>query len=694
MTSEHPARIEFPGLRRRAACWLSAVLALVAGPALPIVARAGGQSDDPSFYLQMRDGGIIQASSAEQAIVWKSVAIDGEVTRSDIQLSQIRSLQLAETPASVQVAEIRRLVNELADDDYHKRHLAEQQLGVEGLPFVTIIEQFRNHSEPEARYRIARVLKRLKTETDNSQVPAVIQFDRLETLDGRTLEGDIGDWSFRGTWRNYPVEGNRGNCSGLAVDSPVRLDATPPDASRPIRVNPVISADHFIDDTAPRPGIRMATFETGNNDVTLVKEIKEPVEQMFSFLGCLLRCETENGNVIISGYKFKKGISRLNSVSNLYRDPESGKMTRYSGVMRIEFCLPGQPMIPAGVTAAGLGTEIVAPEHTVVQAWNSAGHVVGLTWSASERNSFMGFDSNTEIAWLTVSANEFLQVDKLNRDFAVDDLCFTQPLFYADVVHPDPGASLSAIVTRDGNRVLARSVAFSPDGQSVEANVTTGAAGSVSIPVADIRSITGHYPESAATESLPGLSVMTQDGSVLHVNPAGLTAVDSPDQVLPAGEVIGYWKPDQPARYPNPDDFRHGSLVVVQPLERVALDGVIDWTAGTVDFDLTNGKTIRQSPGPGGDPFEISEAIPAGIRRAGAGAHPVTDFSNVWLAPPVNRASGTGLLRTADGQQFVLGGSSGFQLQELQGDRVSVGRAGHSLAFSMADVVVLQFPEP
>lgn len=673
--------------------WLFCLILMTGWPS---PARAGGQDDDLGFHVRFRDGGRLLTTARDEQIPWKSVSPSGEVTESVVPLSEIRSLSLAETPASVQVARIRQLVTALADNDYHQRNQAERTLVGEGLPFITIIEQFQNHPEPEARYRVARILDSLRHNTDDARAPVVIEFDRLELTDGRTMEGDIGDWQLNGTWLGNPVLVNRANCRWLGQEPLATLDGPVAAGGSPVRVAHVTSPDHFLgEERVPRPGIRFTTFETANNDVTIETGMKEPVEDFFAWLGCLLRCETENGNVVISGYKFKKGLSKKNSVSNLYRDPADGKMKRYSGVMRIEFCLPGQPAIPATVRSAGLGTEIVVPEHTIVQAWNDAGHVVGLTWSTADRNSFIGFDTNTDIAWLTISANEFLVVDKLNRDFAVDDLCFSQPA-PLPAINRTPGEQPVWIVTTvNGDRVLCRSLTFAGNGQSITADVVTGQTGTAQIPLADVRWLTGPRTGPPRPASPDGRSVMTRDGSVVHLADRGLTLQDQPGWQLAPDEIIGFWHHREPARYPQPDDFDSGNLVLVRPLHRVALEGNVNWEAGIADLGNLDGIINRQGAGPG-QLVESAAATAADFQADGVspGANSLDAISNLWLAAPTHRAEGTGLLRVADGQQFVLNGQSGFRLQSLAGDNLVLERQGETLAIPLDRVHALQFPAP
>ena len=682
--------------------FLSIAVMLLVAPGM-VSATPRVQVSETPFQVTMRDGTMIRVTCSDESVLWKTVSMTGDVVESQLGLDEIKSITFARESASEQVSAIRKLIDSLNDDDYRARNEAESKLVTTGLPFIDIIEQFRGHTEPEAKYRLARVLDRLKNESDETVIPTSLQFDTLETTDGRIMEGDIGDWSLPGRWNDMEVNADRKNCSGIAVATNEMNHATRDSAGEPVTSSNITSINHFLDNQKPKPETTFVDFQTGNDKVALHFGIKEPVGKFFTFAGCLLQCDSFGGDVVISGYKFKKGISREISLCNLYVDPDSGKSTRYNGVLRIEFCVPGQPGMAAGVHAAGTGAEIVVPKQTLVEAWNSAGHVIGLTYATDEKNSFLGAKSNETIIALTVGANRYLNLEKINEDYAIDDLCFSKPIAVYDLNRVG-GDGTSVIITRDGNRLMVDSIKFQSDEPRIDFVLKVNQQSS-SLPVANINWIVGPQDGLPTSRQFDGISVMTGDGSVIHTSSTGLVSIDNPELVIPADQVIGVWNPLTPARYPRPDDFENSNTVVVRPLQRIASSANLDWAKGTVEFDMENSTTIRQTVRADAQPangpeesttfadskaqtvIEDFEVVPV----AGTSFR-IAELGNVWTAAPSLRAEGTGLLRTNDGQQFVLGGTSGFSLTKIDGTVVTISRDGQSLSFELTQIYALEFP--
>ncbi len=651
------------------------------------------QISESEFQLRMRDGSLVRVSCDDETVMWKSVSDTGEITESQIRLNDIKSVTFAPDSAGEQVAAIRKLIEALNDNDYQVRNKAEMKLGTEGLPFLSIIEQFRGHSEPEAKYRLARVIDRLKNQHDESVIPSNLQFDILETTGGRRMYGDIGEWVLAGRWNDLTITADRKNCTGISISSDGISNPPPQTSGVSITGRSITSTSQFLDNNKPRPGMTFVDFETGNGNVSLQSGIKDPVEHLFSFAGCLFHCDTNNGDVIISTYKFKKGISLKNSLCNLHFDPVTDKTIRFKGVMRIEFCVPGQPGFPAGVYSMGTGTEIVVPKQTLVEAWNSAGHVTGMTYAADDKNSFLGVESNDPMVALTFGVNRYLNLEKVNEDYAIDDLCFSEPIPVLDLNRVDDN-STSVIITREGDRLMVESILFRADRSQIEFILAMNKQ-PVSLPLARVAWIVGPQNGLPKSRQFEGISIMTRDSSVIHTSSTGLASIDNPELVIPASEVIGVWNPSTPARYPRSGDFKKGNVVVVRPLQRIASTATIDWKMGTIDFDMESATTFRQPllAGADSDDAAKTEVADFEIAPVAGSTFNIAELTNIWTASPATRDDGTGLLRTHDGQQFVLGGASGFSLTGVDGTTVMIARDGQSLSFVLNQIYALEFPD-
>ncbi len=651
------------------------------------------------FYVQMRDSSMMQVQTGDSKFEWKTVAPDGSITMSTFNVTDIESLRFAASPASEQVARIRQLIDDLADDDYHRRNEAERILLAEGKPFETVIEQQRDHAEPEARYRIARLLENLDGIKESATNRFVMDFDILQLRDGRRLEGDIGDWSLTCEWNGVPVTANRGNCMHLFNKRPFAVTSALPGEASTVSTELMFDDSIFFDGENPRENVSYASFEEGEGGEKLDADREFDIVDGFAFMGGRFHCVTNNGRVVISGFRFKNGRSRRRSIGNFFVVPESKKRVSYQGEMRIDFCVPGNPTIPASVNRIGMFVEIVIPKHTILEAVNSAGHVVGLSQSVSDRTGYLSFDSNSDIAYVRLLANEYLATDDLNKDFAVDDLSFSRPTANPALNFVDGDEGHIVIVSRDDERLLARNVSFDLDNQILQVESAMPGVEDFAMPLDKVQWVVGPQSREVSAPQEDGCFVMLTDGSVVHcLFQQQLVASANPSLTIAEEDVIGVWGYNQRARYPRAADFDEGSMVMVRPLNTVCFnDAGIDWNNGRLDYQLDKAIDIQQG---------INEAagqwIPADAEKEHLGIEPdaddpgtldLTEVASIWTTLPPNRAAGTGLLRTDDGQQFILGGESGFELAAVNGSTITIRHDGQELSFDVQDIYALDFGE-
>lgn len=655
----------------------------------------------------------MRVTAPDSSFEWKTVAADGTITQNEFKVSDIKSLKFTVSPASDEVARIRGLVAQLASDDYRERHAAERTLLDEGKPFEKVIEQAQDHKEPEVRYRVDRILSHLKKKKQDNVTRFSIDFDILELKDGRTLEGDIGDWALKGTWNDIEVALDRSNCHLVMDQLPFRTwsetDAeTTTVKSRSIFDEFEIFNQQQLEDEKIivgeiKEGYELASFDKGARGEKMVSDRDFDVGNLFIHRGCLLSCETHNGIVVISGYKFKKSRSRQRSIGNFYVEPQKKKKTSYQGVMRIDFCIPGNGQVPATVNLAGVFTEIVIPEHTMMEAYNAAGHVIGLTYSARDKTSFLAVRSHEPIAYLKVSANHHLNVEKLNKDFAIDDLSYTPPVAAPELNFTDlagEGATQIVVVTRDNQRLLAKSIQFNAAEAKLDVESVTEGIADFSVPLDQVVWISMPQSRTINPPADDGVYVMLTDGSVLHCRfEQSLVSTLNPELEIETDSIIGIWNSNAVCRYPQHDDFEHGSVVAVRPLNRIAFQGgEFDWNNGRFDYQLEDARNIKQAMLSDETPTLTEVALIAHLGIPENEPDPGNIFFDesdisVWKSEPPVRAPGTGLLRTNDGQQFVLGGESGFELGDLDGDKLSVSRGLTSVTFALSDIHTLNLPK-
>ena len=659
-----------------------------------------------TILVTLRDGNVVRMTTDDVTLDWKTVSSDGEVSKSSVQLSNLRELKLTTSPASEEVARVRALVSALADDNYRLRHQAETELMEAGKPFEKVIERARMHEEPEVRYRVERVLKFLAKKKQDNQTRFSIDFDEIQLKDGTRLEGDVGDISLKATWNELPFAIDRTHAKRLGTAS----EPAPAPQPRSQNVATQLLSDEFqfyeknerdsgkATAGAVKPGHIQVNFDSGERGERMIADRKFAVDNIFRHKGIAMTCETHDGMVVISGYGFKKSQSRNRSVGNVFIDPNKKKKTSYQGVMRIDFCLPSNPLIPATVNMAAFFTEIVVPKETIVQAYNAAGHVIGLTQTTKDKMSFIGLSSNEPIAYIRISANTFLDVKKLNRDFAVDDFTLTEPKVAPELNFNDDPKAPIVITTRDAQRLLANDIAFDAANQTLNVTTAHPTLSDAEIPLKDIDWIAPPQKRDPARPE-EGVYVMLQDGSVVHCQfNQKLVASSQPALEIDPAQVIGVWDSQTECRYPLEIDFEKGNVIMVQPLYRLTFPQVeFDWSNGRVEYDLETGQHLIQAVLADGVDFLSEQAQPKHLGLEADQTDPgfldldQSSFT-IWTQQPTTRAEGTGLLRTRDGQEFVLGGSNGFRLLKADKDQVVIGCNGQEMTFDLKQIHALNLP--
>jgi len=437
----------------------------------------------------------------------------------------------------------------------------------------------------------------------------------------------------------------------------------------------------FAKDGSVLPEITYVSFETDPSGAALARQTD--VGNMLGPMGCLFSCETSAGQVVVSAYRFKRGRSKSNSIGNVFVNKKTVREVWFQGTMRIDFCNPDNPEQGASVGQVGMFLEIVLPGHTIVEAYNASGHVIGtvLTTEAAG-TSFVGFDSTAPIAYLKIMANRYSDIEALNEDFAVDDLCFSAPAPAPELNHSD-----SFVVTlHDGTRISAKSIELAGD----RIFATEADDSRRSIPKDDLHWIVGPRKEEARPKE--GVFVMLSDGSVLHCTADSVfQLVAEPKIQLDDKRITGFWGAKSAARYPIAGDFEHGNQVIVRPTNRIAVPRLTtDLSAGIVAFELNTAVNIQQTIGINRE--RVSPAVREDVGwKDGEEFFRVSESPSIWFRAPRKRKNGTGLLRTYDGQEFVLGASN-FQLEEIGQDRITIAHKEISLSFSLDQIKAFEMP--
>ena len=108
----------------------------------------------------------------------------------------------------------------------------------------------------------------------------------------------------------------------------------------------------------------------------------------------------------------------------------------YKGEINFEFCLPNQPLIPAGVYRFGTFIATVdSPRSFIVEAFDRDGDLIGTvearkTKIRTAKCDFLGIESTTPIHRIQIRSNPYLYRvdDNVDEDYALDTFYFTKPV--------------------------------------------------------------------------------------------------------------------------------------------------------------------------------------------------------------------------------------------------------------------------
>lgn len=627
------------------------------------------------YQFSLRSGSVLTVETDGPAIEWTDVLPNGQMRKRDIELDQVQRLVLSNSPASKQVAEIRKFLNMLQSDNYLEREQAEAQLSDPkvGGRFLTLIKTEKEHPRLEVRYRVARVLDRLA----ESEEESISEFDTLLLKDGTQLEGDAGEFTFDVVYRGQSLSLSREDIRLIggpgATPSPNRPPMTP------VRV--LVSQDY--QDGFYQPGQTTIDFETAPGGSELKRNTD--VSDVFIPQGLILGTE-KVGFVGISGYGFKYKPMPPAGNSICVFETVGSYSKRFKGVLEMRFCMPDQRSVVAGVNELGLFIARVDERRDfIVEAYNADGQVLACVEASGSGCVFAGIKSPEPITFVRILSNPYLYriTRKIDEDFAVDHVCFSPPVPVVSARESEQGL----IRLKNGDVLKGKTIR--PENGSVSIDVKP-LNQSLTLPMKDVQTIRFNTDPVQIGAGTREWMAMLEDRSVLRVEPGqqfqsqmfeGLSY--TPDQ------VAGLWFARDKVRFPIAGDLESGNHVMVYPTCRLVAEDVefradgYSWQAAEkleqVDVDHADGQEEKEDPTP-----DVSE-----IRFDDS---PPEDIPTFWNRLPQTQARGTGTLRLVDGQQLVLGGSVGFNIKRINQDAVTISVGGIEQTIPLSQVLSIDFP--
>jgi len=670
--------------------------------ALALVGVVSTARAEDHVWVATRDGSLLYVVPNQPTIDWQRIRNDGTTQTYEMQLIDIPLLQLSLQPQGEQLSHIRQLIEGLGDRDYHVRMQAESELTEIGAPYVPLISLALESPSLEVQYRADRILRELRKVRRSPTSVLTPECDQVRQASGSVLEGEVLQNEFAFQWRGSEVRLTRESLAQISLQpitqqawlangTPLALTPQANEAGEYVESRTIhVAEDEFYDKNRHQ----LVSFETDKYKRSILRH--QVIDETFVFAGARFHCVSPPGEVVNPGLALKTSQTKGNSAAN--RIPQANQqMKMFQGVMEIRFCLPDLANVPATIHEIGMFMAGTQPRHQVIEAYNGEGHLVTTTEVDQKSESFVGLKTTEPIAAVRVRANPAPNIGGVRPDFAIDDVDFDFPRSAALIATPTHWA----VTLRDGQRLVARKLEIDADNVTVEMEIGMTA----SIPLAEVAAIAAPSAGNAGPTA-GGAMLMLPDRSVVRVadlailDTDGAIAIqDFPNAAIAWSDVVGLWSLESPSaepndedeekptgeaiepvvRYPMPSDFQHGAVAVVSPGRRLM----------TTELSIAGGQVAVALDGA----VELAGDLPAAevVDDQPQLVGTLNNVGCVWWKPVPTLRDELGLVRTHDGRQFVLGGSSGFRLAGLSSDGATIVRGEERCVIPLDEIAAIRF---
>jgi len=611
------------------ALWVAALL-----PAALLVglcpARLSAQAIERT--VEFRDGTVLKVKLPNRTLAWKRVYPNGAVEDAPVALDQVALLRIVDTPATEQAEAIRRLVLQLADDNYHRREQAQAELLLSGRKFRGILKQSREDATDfEQRWRLDEILKALHEGT------ALLEsdFDALTLASGaEVLQGEAANFELTADYRGQPITLTRENVRALRQGDPGVALAIDPTAS---------SAERIDDDDRNFPDdVVRIDFDQGPRGESL--DVGQDIGKVYVAKGCTMRSLIDGAIVSVEQYNVG---GRSGGRCAATHEP------LYQGEIEIRFCLPGNENAPAGVTSVGCYVSFISPGGTGLQAYDVLNRLITEVKTVNSSRDFLGIKSERRIAYVRL-----VPYPEIDKDYAFDDLTFDPPRPLAEAGVPDR----YSVVLTSGERMSCQAL-DNVNGAAVLKNVSVGL-DELQLPLDELAVIVPPQHEAdALSPALERCNVRLLDGSILRaMGGEGLKCVRFPELAFDVNQIVALWGAKTQVVEPKEELMELPFLVQGDNRRRPLRD-------------LKLGPRWVESESLTADDNQTYETSPV-----------------IWLQNPTERAATDGLLRLASGDELVLKERDGFVLQSWSAEGVAIAHGDKAWTIPLAEVSTLVFP--
>ena len=639
------------------------------------VAVLAGRSSAEQLTVHFRGGTSLTGDIAEPSIAWTTVAANGAVSQFDYKIKQIKRLSLSKSESSVQMIQIRQLLNQLGDQDYHRRELAEAQLKALGGQFRSTVESFADHPSFEVRYRVERLLKDKRFKSASS---ARREVDRITLADGSKREGESTDFALTLTAYGKTIQLDRQNVAGIEAPSKTRIDTGAVAANGDaIKVDLFHRYEDFINDQQQE--FRFDVRADGSPF-----SLNERIDQAFVSDGVIFR-NAEHGFVGVSPFSFKYEKLPVGGKSVGLLGQKRGR--NYKGVMEITFCQPGNANVSAGVHEFGTFiAKVNFRRDMILEAYGAQGQLLATVEATDQKCVFAGVKSNQLITKVRILSNPYLK--KIERmiddDFAIDTLRMSTPL--PTRVHR---LNLTREVTlHNGDLIQWAGLNLKNDSQlNVIINKVTDKNLSLNFPLEEVSSV--YFARSIKSSN--AWQALLEDGSQINVLPGKTFKSDQFGIAMKPNEFVACWPAASSPRLPVAGDFvdRQSGPLIVFPTCRLRTKSV-DFLADRLSWSLSEklqqplqlgDKDSDEDPTPQQTAFKYADTL-------------ANQLPTVWMQPPKILPAMGSFIYLTDGQRLAFGEGGQFELKDFGTRTITVAhRQGRDKTIPIKDVYSIQFAE-
>ena len=629
--------------------------------------------------VTFRSGTSLTGEVAEQDIAWTSVAPNGAVSQFNYNSSQIQSLTLAKSESSAQMIQVRQLLHQLGDVDYHTREMAEEQLKIVGGQFRSVVESFLNDPSFEVRYRV----KRLMGDSRFKASPSVKrEVDRIILNDGTTLEGEASNFSLSLDAYGKTIELNRQIVSRI-------IEAQPKPAAR----------DEMAGDSDPVAVELFHQFEGFNApDQTEFRfddqgdgkkfGLRTNLDNYFKDDGLLFK-NAGGGFVGISSYDFKFDPLPVGGRSVGLYGTRRGNDLR--GIMEITFCEPGNPLVPAGVYEFGTFIAKVSFRRDIIlEAYGADGELLATVEGTDQKCVFAGVKSNQLITKVRILSNPYLKKieRKIDDDFTIDTLRMSKPIV-TDVYQFD---QQKQVTLKNGDVIQWSSLNVTKNAElrMLVAGISSKMTEFL-FPISDMRRVSFGRSLKATT----AWRALLDDGSLINVLPGKKFKAEMFDFSISPKDFVGCWPAASAPRYPVEGDFSDGAMtpLIVFPtcrLQTKSLKFASDRLSWVVDQKLEQplqlgDEDTDEDPTPKQTAFKYADTL-------------ANQLPTIWNKPPEIVPADGSYIYLIDGQRLAFGAKDGaeaqFQLKAIGIRTITVAhRAGTPQDIPLSSVLSISFAD-